>query len=153
MYVKKIFYTVAFSFAAGLIFLNLDEEISTIVSKPVSSVMIDNSTNTHADTQSIADDNVKNSDGKSQEEGLADATDINEEKLTSENLEKDFDRLQNLDEVIGNGNIELIALIQNYDQNIGDKVAEKKLSSALLSNEEYRLSLIEKFKLERDLKN
>ena len=153
MYIKTIFFTVAFAFTAGLIFFNLDGSSSTIASKPASSAIIDNSANTHAHTQDAVGSNIKISDRKSQEEGLSDATDIDEEKLTSDNLEKDFDRLQDLDEIVDKGNVEISALIQNYDQNIGDKTVEKKLSSALLSNEEYRLSLIEKFKLKRDLRN
>lgn len=153
MYIKTILFTVAFAFTAGLIFFNLGGGISTMASKPTSSAIIDNFTDTHAHTQDAVDSNIKISDRKSQKEGLSDATDIDEEKLTSDSVEKDFDRLQDLDEIVDKGNVEISALIQNYDQNIGNKTAEKKLSSALLSNEGYRLSLIEKFKLERDLKN
>ncbi|MCP3671021.1 MAG: hypothetical protein GY814_11435 [Gammaproteobacteria bacterium] len=67
-------------------------------------------------------------------------------------LEQKVGRLIELESVIDTGNNKLSALIVKYDEVLGDEGVRQELSSALLDSKEYRLGMIEKFKLEQDLK-
>ncbi len=66
-------------------------------------------------------------------------------------LEHKLDRLAELEDIIDTGNNKLSALIVKYDQVLGDEEVRQELSTALLDSKQYRLSMIKKFKLERDL--
>ncbi len=67
-------------------------------------------------------------------------------------LEQKLDRLAELEDIINTGNNKLSALIVKYDEVLGDEEVRQELSTALLDSKQYRLSMIEKFKLERDFK-
>jgi hypothetical protein len=62
-----------------------------------------------------------------------------------------FDRLIEVDGQIDSANAEFKILITKYDQDLSNKGAMGELSAALLESDEYRVSMMEKFKLERSL--
>lgn len=74
-------------------------------------------------------------------------------KESEEALDQKRVGLLELEESIGLENEKLGTLIEQYDQNLADEGAKEKLSSALLNSDEYRASLLEKFKIENELKN
>lgn len=155
MNTKSIFFAVSFTgvfcLITGLAFFVLQkEQKENIVISTEPLIHTNNSATTN--TQHIADKTVGNSGTPLNENKVFIDTDKKLNRLSGNSLEENVDRLLKLDTAIDNSNEQLNVLIEHYDQNIGYKSSEEELSSALLSSKELRLSLIEKFKLEQELK-
>ncbi len=114
------------------------------------------STKGTTDSEIIESSKLNNSNEMELSEKLEETSPASVKKVMNDEpqiaLEQKMDRLVELENTIDANNDVLSSLIEKYDQNLGDETVKQELSTALLENREYRLSMLEKFKLDHEVK-